>query len=184
MRRIAVFYLWLATFWLAGCATPPAAPSHTGELVATGRVAVRLPNDSQIANFTWRDDGQEAALDLGTPLGQTVARLTFDTHGARLKDTSGTDTVATSPEVLLQKRTGWQLPVQGMRWWLRGKPDPATPSVVTPTAEGIHISQNGWEIDATDLRDAGREGKLPWRIHAAQNGLDLKIVVSDWQWLP
>ncbi len=184
MRRFNGLWCVLAVLWLAGCATPPAAPTRAGELVATGRVALRVPNDSQIANFTWRDDGEHAALDLGTPLGQTVARLTFDANSAHLQDSSGKETSAGSPEALLQERTGWQLPVQGMRWWLRGKADPATPAQVTPTSEGVHISQNGWEIDATDLRDAGREGKLPWRIHASQSGLDLKIVVSDWQWLP
>ncbi|MDR3427660.1 MULTISPECIES: lipoprotein insertase outer membrane protein LolB [Silvimonas] len=184
MRRFSTGLLIGAVLLLAGCATPPAAPK-AGELVATGRVAVKVPNDSQMANFTWRDDGQQAALDLGTPLGQTVARLTFTADSAKLQDSSGKETVAQSAEDLLQQRTGWNLPVQGMRWWLRGKPDPAVPAQVTVIPDGgVHIVQSGWQIDATDLRDAGVQGKLPYRVHASRDGLDLRIVVSDWQWQP
>ena len=167
---------------LAGCATPPAAPTHAGELTAVGRVAIRLPSDNQIANFTWRDDGQQAQLALASPLGSTVAELTFNADGARLRDQQGNVTEAPTPDSLLKTRTGWDLPVSGLRYWIQAKADPASAADVRDTPEGRHIEQAGWVIDATDMIPAGERGQLPKRVKATREGVGVSIVISDWQW--
>ena len=172
----------VASALLAACATPPAAPTHAGELTAVGRVAIRLPSDNQLANFTWRDDGEQAQLALNSPLGNTVAELTFNADGARLRDQNGKVTQSATPDSLLKTRTGWDLPVSGLRYWIQAKADPSSEALVRDTPEGRHIDQAGWSIDATDMVAAGERGKLPKRVKAAREGVGVSIVISDWQW--
>ncbi|GAB7128451.1 lipoprotein insertase outer membrane protein LolB [Silvimonas sp. JCM 19000] len=172
----------VAAALLAACATPPAPPRSAGELVATGRVAVKLPSENNLANFSWRDDGKQAQLDLSSPLGNTVAELTFDGKTARLRDQAGKETVAATPDDLLKARTGWELPAGGLRYWIQGKADPSSPAAVRDTEQGRHIEQAGWSIDTSGHVDAGSFGPLPKRIEATRATVTVTIVVTDWQW--
>jgi outer membrane lipoprotein LolB len=56
-----------------------AAQATTFEL--TGRLSARRGNDALSANFRWTHERQRDELDLSSPLGQTIARLSGDASG-------------------------------------------------------------------------------------------------------
>ena len=53
----------------------------------------------------------------------------------------------------LQDRLGFELPLDNLRYWLLGIPDPSTPFELTRNAQdrAAHLSQAGWNIDYDGL---------------------------------
>ncbi|MDQ6916459.1 MAG: outer membrane lipoprotein LolB, partial [Pseudomonadota bacterium] len=55
----------------------------------TGRLSARHDADAFTATFHWSHSGDRDELDLASPLGQTVARLTGDARGVELRTPDG-----------------------------------------------------------------------------------------------
>ena len=164
-----------AALFLIGCAQQPLKPPSEG-FAAQGRVNIRSQNDANTASFDWLATPDRDVLSLATPLGTTLAELTITyQHGeivsATLKHGQSTD-VAADPESLLQQVSGLALPVSGMRWWLRGLPDPSLPL----TRSGESFTQSGWLISATDFR----AGTLPYKIELTRDDLRVRVMINEW----
>lgn len=169
---------WIASgvvLLLAACAQQPLKPPSEG-FAAQGRVNIRSQNDANTATFDWLATPQQDVLSLATPLGTTLAELTIDYQNdaivsATLKHGQTTD-VADDPEALLQKVSGLTLPVSGMRWWLRGQPDPLLPFTGADDA----FTQSGWLINASDYR----EGTLPYKVELTRDDLRVRVMINEW----
>jgi outer membrane lipoprotein LolB len=101
----------------------------------------------------------------------TIAYQHGEIVSATLKHGQTTD-VAADPESLLLKMSGLALPVSGMRWWLRGQPDPRLPF----TRTGEAFTQSGWLISATDFR----AGTLPYKIELIRDDLRVRVMINEW----
>lgn len=78
---------------------------------------------------------------------------------------------------------GWQVPVAGLQFWLRGLPaHKPQPTQLERDAEGAlsHLQQQGWQVTYSryELFDGWR---LPSRILATRDDLRLTIVIKRWQ---
>lgn len=126
--------------------------------------------------FDWLATPERDVLSLSSPLGNTLAELSIlyqqgDIVSATLKHGQTTE-IAADPESLLQNLAGLTLPVSGMRWWLRGLPDPRMPF----TRTGDSFSQSGWLVSATDFRD----GVLPYKVELTRDDLRIRVMISEW----
>ena len=89
-----------------------------------GRVAGKSNEEGFRAGVKWREQPEQFSIDLLGPLGRKVAEINGDDVGVELKTSKGEHFNATNPESLMQDLFGYSLPVQGLRYWLRGIPDP------------------------------------------------------------
>jgi len=126
--------------------------------------------------FDWLATPERDVLSLSSPLGNTLAELSIlyqqgEIVSATLKHGQTTE-IAPDPESLLQNLAGLTLPVSGMRWWLRGLPDPRMPFTRTDDS----FSQSGWLVTATDFRD----GTLPYKIELTRDDLRIRVMISEW----
>lgn len=143
---------------LAGCAsvptTGPPERVHGGRFAATAEVDGKRDNTS--GRFTLTVLADHLVLDLGTPLGTTLARIELTPAGATLRATDADGSVRQAQgrdgEALAEQLLGIPLPVAGIRDWIVGRAAPARPSVVS--ADGDAIEQDGWSI-RIDERFAG-----------------------------
>ncbi len=141
---------------LAACASPkPVADGSDDQASAfsrTGRFALRIedPNAQPEAvqgGFAWRDAGARLVLDLANPFGSTLARVEADRGGARLTRANGEVITAADPDALVADVLGGDIPVAGLRDWLRGRlADAPAPQNVERDEQGrpIAFSQGGW----------------------------------------
>lgn len=164
-----------AALLLTACAQQPLKPPSEG-FAAQGRVNIRSQTDANTAAFDWLATADRDVLSLATPLGTTLAELTIAyQHGeivsATLKHGQTTD-MAADPESLLLQMSGLTLPVSGMRWWLRGLPDPLLPF----TRSEVAFTQSGWLISATDFRT----GTLPYKIELTRGELRVRVMINEW----
>lgn len=119
--------LWLLVLVLSGCAAP--APDHlpAGTLEQRhGRFVVQStevgePPENIQGNFVWRKQGPGWQLDLNSPLGATLARLTVGPGQAVLEQPDAPTRRAASGQVLLADLLGAAVPVDALEDWLRGR---------------------------------------------------------------
>jgi outer membrane lipoprotein LolB len=118
------------TLGLATCAgltpTPPASSvvfaAALPSFEAAGRLSVRHGSDALTANFRWQRDGNRDEVDLASPLGQTIARLTGDGDGVALRTADGRVATGSDWAALTAQSLGWPLPVDGLAFWIQGAP--------------------------------------------------------------
>jgi outer membrane lipoprotein LolB len=100
--------------------------------------------------FTLTVEGRHLTLDLGTPLGTTLARVQSDPGAARLT-ISGSDGPRTEegPDAfsLSERVLGWAVPVDGLAYWIEGRPSPDRPYSGQASPDGgSAFEQDGWQI--------------------------------------
>jgi outer membrane lipoprotein LolB len=182
---------------LAGCATRPPLPdpgaeaawlAHRAELQrlthwqVQGRAAVRAGEQGWTAHFDWQQNGEAYRIRLRGPFGQGAVELRGNADGVWLQRSEQPAVFATDPDTLLERQTGWRLPVSGLRAWLRGLPVEGQPADYQWDSQGalIEIDQHGWHIDYTAYRQDGAL-RLPVRLRLERDTLKVKFVIDNWQ---
>ena len=200
MRRTRRECILFAASLLAGCAALPdfgprplasqplaqweqrrrRLPALTG-FSFLGRLALRTSGDALNARVRWTQDGDEYRIRLGGLIGETAVELRGGAGGVELRDRDGVHR-ADSPEALLRERTGWSVPLQGLRYWVLGVTAPgAAVEALELDRHGrpAHLVQSGWRIvyrRYTDWQDIG----LPERLDLDRAHVEVRLVVGRW----
>ena len=174
---------------LAACAVPVPIPAPQGaeesrSLSRVGRFALRVEElggkqNAVQGSFAWRDDGSRLALDLVSPLGATLARVEASPGQAVLRESNGKETRAGDPDELVGIVLGSDIPVSGLRDWLRGRLAEAEANVSERDELGrpLVFEQSGWHVTARQYDALG-----PTRLQMARNEdgqeVDLRLVIN------
>ena len=195
--RFMLWTRWLVMLLLAGCAARPPLPgpdaeaawlAHRAALQALsdwqvqGRVAVRAGEEGWNAHFDWQQHGAAYRIRLRGPFGQGAVELHGNTEGVWLKHSDRPEVFARDPETLLERETGWRLPVAGLTAWLRGLPVGELPADYQWDAHGtlVEINQDGWHIDYSRYQQNGAL-RLPVRMRLERDALQVRFVIDSWQ---
>lgn len=189
--------LLLFLTFLSGCATvqrPPEGAEARWEqrrhrLLAlqewglTGRVAIRTELETWALSLRWRQHGSRFDVMLVAPFGQGSARLEGDDGEVTLRSSRLAGPVrADDPQRLLEETLGWEIPVDALRYWVRGLPAPGGSDELRLDEEGrmVHLLQGGWEVEVGRYV---REGalSLPRRVFLSRAGDSVRLVVERWQ---
>ena len=174
----------LATVMLAGCATvapvSEAPPAATPDIAfdAAGRLSARHGREAATANFRWSHDRDRDELQLASPLGQTLARLTGDASGVTLELPDGRSAQAGDFEALTANVLGAPVPVRGLAWWIRGAAHPGSRAQIERdgSARASVLRQDGWEI----VYDWGAGAARPSRLRMTYPDTEIRLVVDEW----
>lgn len=182
---------WIGLFlvlFIAGCSSvpngqlllrPPSAEQNP--FVLNGRISVKHDGERTSANIRWVHHAENDDILLLAPLGYTVARIQSGKHLVTL-DTADKHYTAHSTEELTQNVLGWDLPLAGLRYWVLALPAPDGKAIIEQDAHGqiSSIQQEGWEIHYTRYA-APNPDSLPLRIAAQRDGLELQLVIDQWE---
>ena len=164
LRRPAALLagLLLATFFIAGCASPPrAAVPNDGELSFwTGRISLQVqsePPQAFFAGFELKGNPVQGELMLNSPLGNSLAVLRWSPREAVLDSGNQIERFASVDE-LIEKATGAALPLPALFDWLRGK----------------NTVADGWNADLSQQA----EGRISASRTTPQPRSDLRIVLA------
>jgi outer membrane lipoprotein LolB len=194
MRRLILPFVACAVL-VQGCATlhPKPVPSTLTALPwderrkdleqATrwdldGRAAVAFGQQGWQASLNWRQSGTESDLHLAGPLGIGALGIKLTPAGLSLNGAPPSDAVVGQ----LQDRLGFELPLDNLRYWLLGIPDPSSPFELTRNAQdrAAHLSQAGWSIDYGDYMP-GNGDLLPKRLVLSRADARVRIAVDHWE---
>jgi len=146
-----------------------------------GRVAGKSNNEGFRAGVQWNQLQHNFIIDLHGPLGRKVAVITSKETGVQLKTSKGKSFQADDPEELMQSLFGYSLPVNGLRHWLIGIPDPKQQHAdLTLDEQGrlMQLKQSGWLIDYKRYHNS--TPVLPALIQISNPTLNANIKVDSW----
>lgn len=196
-KVLGVFCAGLVLFGLGACAATPrlsSAPqlgwSELQQQLATlqywsfsGRLAIKdANNESWSASLRWQQDGDSYDIQLSGAFGQGAARLFGRDGYAVIEMVEHSALTADSAEALMQQHLGWYMPVQGLKYWLRGMPEPDSVSqpVFSDVGRLQSLQQSGWQVRYSDYLDVdGLE--LPRKLELENARLRARLVIDNWQ---
>jgi outer membrane lipoprotein LolB len=177
---------------LAACATSRRAPPPAGagweQRVAdlqglsswrlAGRAAVAAGTQGWQAALNWRQSGDGAEVHLSGPLGVGSLVLKRTPDGLSLNGAPPSDAVL----VQLQERLGFDLPIEHLRFWLLGVPDPNAAFELKRNDQGraSQLTQDDWTIDYDRYMPVLGD-VLPAHLVLRRAGVRVRIVVDRWE---
>ncbi len=171
---------------LAACATPPpvAAPAGgppnewSGRFAATVHSGAAEPERSS-GRYLLRADGVRAELELASPLGQTVARISLDEGQATLVTADGKSIRAVSAEALTEEAFGWRVPLANLADWLEGRIAQPTEREGERVVAGV---ERGWSV-RVEAHDGQRPRRLAleWPVGArpGERRLSVRLMIDE-----
>ena len=198
---------------LTGCVTwPPSQPEFENQAAwnkrlvklspirnweLTGRMSLRNDEEAYQASLRWIRKQSRHRIDLTGPFGRGYISLRQDRSGAEMRDSDKNIFRAKNVETLLRQRTGWDIPLQGMEYWVLGLPMPDQVKKMRLDRRGRlkHLSQKGWYIRFIQYRQYG-DIELPRKIflsksrgdgsagEVAHRVLEVRLVINYWQLPP
>jgi outer membrane lipoprotein LolB len=179
--------------FLAGCATPglrqvdsladlqTAAPLADFRL--EGRLSARTPDRTVSGTLVWERGHGVDTLLLSGPLGQGGAEIRRESGRAELRTADGEHLVESSDARLMSRVLGFDLPLDGLLYWLSGQPQPDV-AFRGGLDKGGHLAwldQEGWHIEYERYALHGVRW-LPGRIVARRDGeVDFRFVADRWE---
>lgn len=209
-KRQTAWLPWVfALLVLSGCAptpiqppTPPADSAegrwrlHRAQVTAisdwsiAGRIAVKADDEGYHASLNWRQRGEDFDLRVSGPFAQGGLRLKGNTDGVVLHDSAGGQRRARDGDALLAEATGFEVPVTGLRYWVRGLPAPGPALGLDPgkaadwqldTQGRLRtLTQNGWSITYRDYVDVDTLS-LPRKLVLKRPDLSVKLIIDQWR---
>jgi outer membrane lipoprotein LolB len=199
MRRLLLISCSLGlALLLVACATtrpaaaPPAAAAAPWDqrvvdlqrLVAWqlgGRAAVAVGTQGWQASLDWRQRGESAEVHLSGPLGIGAMLLKRTPEGLSLNGAPPSDAELSQ----LQDRLGFELPLDHLRYWLLGVPDPGSAFELKPNAQdrAMQLTQDQWTIDYDRYMPVDGD-VLPAHLVLSRAGVRVRIVIDHWQETP
>ena len=146
-----------------------------------GKIAVKTPKDSGSASVNWSQRQRNYSIALAGPLGSHQLNLTGQPGRVTLQTSEGKRASASSPEQLLAKNWGFNLPVSSMRYWVRGLPVPGIPAKTQFDSYRrlTSLSQQGWNIQFQSYVNHGGVD-LPNRLSLYSPAMQVKIIIYQW----
>jgi outer membrane lipoprotein LolB len=189
---------WVAlglTLLLGACASQPPepAPAAAGEWEALraslaaldqwqvrGKVGFRSPDTSESASLSWDQYGDNSLINLSGPMG--VNSVTIRSDGRQLEIKSKGEPEAwdrMSPE-MVSARTGWELPLQALPYWMKGIPAPG--DIQNLAVEGgvlRLLQQQDWQVEYRDHGTFGRY-RLPTQVAIRREDTRVNLILREW----
>lgn len=177
-------FLLVFILFLSGCATVVPPSSHqsvtqTQNWVLQGKIGVKTPEQTGSASLNWQQQGDIYHIRFFGPLGIGAVELNGKPDHVTYTDNHGKIYQSTSAEILLKQNTGWQIPVNNLRYWIRGLPAPHIPSEKSYDSQHqlVSLQQQGWKIDYLKYQN-----HLPTLIQLTRPEINLRIIVNQFQY--
>lgn len=187
--------LFIGLILLAGgCVTqPPLLTSSTDldksrldQLLDWGlkaRIAISHANEGWNASLFWEQNHEQYVMRIVAPLGQKTLLITGDKQGAQLQISGQASQWAEDLELVLEQEIGVRLPLNHLRFWVKGRHNPA--QGVTQQQYDAHsrlqsFSQDGWHVSIGRYA-AVADVVLPQKIFIEKATTSVRMVISEWQ---
>jgi outer membrane lipoprotein LolB len=134
-----------------------------------------------IANYTWQQRPSTFSLRIYSGLNLASISIKGSDHNITLTNENGQTWHAKSISSLMQKALGWQLPINGLVYWIKGLPAPGKHSTQINTTGNLKtLTQNGWQINYQRYQRADIYD-LPNIITIQGHQTHIKLVIKRWK---
>jgi outer membrane lipoprotein LolB len=149
-----------------------------------GRIAISNAGKGGSGRIDWQQQGDTYVVSLSAPVTRQSWRMSGGPDGALLEGVQGGPREGSDPAQLLLEATGWQIPVEALADWARGKAsEPDTLAQVAYAQDGRlqRLQQDGWQIDYLQWQPpVGQRPSLPARIEAQRGDAKVRLIIDSW----
>jgi outer membrane lipoprotein LolB len=148
-----------------------------------GKIAIRDQHQAHSARLQWAQHQQNFDLLVTGPLGQGSLAIQSDGQITTVATSRGSEQIQGDLSAYIAKNYGWTLPLDSLKYWIRGLADPSSPSSEETDVSGLPktIQQAGWTITYDGFRAAKNMAiVLPAHLVIVREDYQLKIIIQDW----
>ena len=181
---------------LAACVSQPVEPLpemsawETRQVVLAGleswgfngRIAVRTSEDGFNGKLRYQQDSGDFLAVMSGPLGIGTVQLERADDALFYTDKNGNQTRFYDPEVDLKYRLGWDVPLESLRYWALGIPDPDENAETKLNEAGQldSLEQSGWNVSVARYRETGGQA-MPQRMIVTNGVTRVTLVIDKWR---
>ena len=147
-----------------------------------GRLALSSEQESWTVSFHWSQDHDRYLMHFIAPFGQGTYALRGEETGIYLLTAKDKVLYAKNAEGLLKQTLGWDVPLSGFKYWVRGLHEPEADienQLFDNLGRITDFQQSDWRISI--LRYMNVDGvDLPGKIFMQNDHFKLKLVIQDW----
>lgn len=186
-EHMKVLLIFFTSLLLSACVTPPPitdiiSKTTLDHWTASGKLGIKSRAQAKAVNFKWENRGDTFHIKLHGAMGFGSSSLSNQNGIVELKTKDGIRR-SESAESLLQNILGWTVPVDGLRYWIKGAPSPVSHiefQQMNPSGDLEHLHQQGWKIHFQKYQQI--DGlMLPRKIVAKRDQLKLTIAIKNWR---
>ncbi len=146
-----------------------------------GRIGVSSSDEGFNGKLWWWRRGDDFRASIGGPLGVGTVRIAGIGSKFTITDKDGAEVEIRDAETELQAMYGWTIPVDSLRFWALGIPDPQQPASMEFGDDGLlaTLEQLGWRVAIDQYRQAGGQ-PMPRRLTALSEQGKVVLVIDDW----
>ncbi|MFK8015187.1 MAG: lipoprotein insertase outer membrane protein LolB [Gammaproteobacteria bacterium] len=150
----------------------------------TGKIGVSNAGKGYNGSLRWRQTGGELDMTVQGPIGIGRTRLYGESDRVEIENARGEVVVYHNPEEALLTHLGFTVPLQALRYWVAGVPDPGMPAgPLVPKSDlpgARRFAQAGWDVEVQALRTYD-SGTLPRKLALSKGATRVKLILSTWQ---
>jgi outer membrane lipoprotein LolB len=140
-----------------------------------GRLAISAPNDSWSANIEWNHLPESEKIKLSGPLGQGAVVIELADDSVKIDRGGGNVQMSNHPEQFINQQLGIYVPLQSLRFWAVGLPEPE--GDYQGTVDGF--VQDGWLVAYKELQKIGEES-MPHKMAVSNEQVKMKLIIDQW----
>ncbi len=149
-----------------------------------GRLSIINDKENWYAKFIWLQNNTDFQISFMGPLGETELLLIKKDQIIQLKTPSYERSYTGNSEALetlLLQETGWKFPINSLRFWSYGMPNPAVETEIKYDKSGYisDLYQQQWHVQYPKRIQVG-EYYLPKKMIVTEQNLKIKIIISQW----
>lgn len=147
----------------------------------TGRLVIADDKHAWNLQFSWEQHQDHFLITLRDPLGRQVALMNGNADWVKLIDAKQVEYQDQHPESLLQRVTGYRMPITNLQKWILGLPVGAQVADQSWDEQGrlLSFAEDGWLLEYKKY-DASKDIALPSKLFLSRAPYQVKILVSKW----
>ncbi len=148
-----------------------------------GRAAIQSENNSATFLLHWDQFNTGYELRFIAGLGQGAYLLQGTEHGVVMRTPKNKVFTSDTPESLIREKLGWDVHIAGLKYWVRGVPEPNvkySQLLLDKKGRLKDMKQSGFFISI--LRYTDKENiSLPEKLFIRSNNIQLRLVIQNWE---
>ena len=147
------------------------------------RAAIQSENNSATFLLHWDQFNTGYELRFIAGLGQGAYLLQGTENGVVMRTPKNKVFTSDTPESLIREKLGWDVHIAGLKYWVRGVPEPNvkySQLLLDKKGRLKDMKQSGFFISI--LRYTDKENiSLPEKLFIRSNNIQLRLVIQNWE---
>ena len=148
-----------------------------------GRFSAHNESENWAGHFQWLNETNNYVVNISAPMSGGSLIIRGDAEEARIILDEETSYSADDANYLLYTYTGLRLPINELKYWLKGVPAPEENiSLIKLDSNGklAKLAQQNWTIDFKRYRKQG-EIEIPDKIFLENHEFDVRLSIRRWK---